>query len=485
MKYVASALVLGFLAACTATPDAPATTQQAETAMKFEARSGATAEAYEGQFTVPENRANPDSRTLTLKYVRFPSTSDTPGAPIIYLSGGPGGSGIGTATGRRFDLFMAMREFGDVIALDQRGTGASNDMETCESSFVDSDTEFVSDRAYIDMQKAALAECYAVWDAAGIDIAGYNTVQNAADLDDLRKHLGAEKISLWGISYGSHLTFAALKQMDDRIDRVVIASGEGLDQTIKQPARGDAYFGRLQAAIDKAGLNGPAYDDIVGLIRRVNAKLDAAPMMLSIPQASGKPAPFLLQRRDMQQFTSGLISDPERTEMLLDIYAGLDKGDTAPVIAVLQRWIEPGAPISFRPMPIATDIASGTGPARRAMLSEQAKTGITGRYLNHEVELEDVRPSLSLGPDFRSDPVSDVPVLLLSGTLDGRTYVESQREAVAGLRNVKIVTVENAGHNLFMSSPDVTATIQAFMRGEDVSTDTITIPFPPAPPSIP
>jgi pimeloyl-ACP methyl ester carboxylesterase len=484
MKYIASALVLSFLSACTATPDIAASSRN-ETAMMFEARSGATAEAFEGQFTVPENRANPDSRMLTLKYVRFPSTSDTPGAPIIYLSGGPGGSGIGTATGERFDLFMAMREFGDVIALDQRGTGASNDMETCKSSYVDSDTAFVSDRAYIDMEKAALAECYAIWDAAGIDIAGYNTVQNAADLDDLRKHLGAKKLSLWGISYGSHLTFAALKQMDDRIDRVVIASGEGLDQTIKQPARGDAYFDRLQAAIDKAGLDKPKYNDIVGLIRRVNAKLDAAPLMLSIPQADETFAPFLLQRRDMQQYTSFMIMDPQWAIMMLDIYVALDAGETAPVAQFLARFSSPNAPISFRPMPIATDIASGTGPARRAMLLEQAKTGITGRYLNHEVELEDVRPELNLGPDFRSDPVSDVPVLLLSGTLDGRTYVESQREAVAGLRNVKIVTVENAGHNLFMSSPDITATIQAFMRGEDVSVDTITIPFPPAPASIP
>ena len=484
MKYVASALVLGFLTACTATPDVPAS-PQTETAITFEARSGATAEAFAGAFNVPENRANPNSRTLTLKYVRFPSTSDTPGAPIIYLSGGPGGSGIGTAKGPRFDLFMAMREFGDVIALDQRGTGASNDMETCESSYIDHDAEFVSDRALINMKKTALAECFAIWDTTGIDIAGYNTVQNAADLNDLRKHLGAEKVTLWGISYGSHLSFAALKQMDQHIDRVVIASAEGLDQTIKQPARTDAYFERLQAALDRAGLDTPAYTDISGLIHRVNARLNANPIMLSIPGREGDPVPFLLQRRDMQQLTSGMISDPQWAMKLLDIYAALDQGNTEPLVTLLQRWVTPDAPISFRPMSIATDIASGTGPARRAVLLEQAKTGIVGRYLNHEVELEDVRPALNLGPDFRSAPISDVPVLLLSGTLDGRTYVDSQREAVTGLRNATIVTIENAGHNLFMSSPEVTATIQAFMRGEDVAIETITIPFPPAPASIP
>lgn len=112
------------------------------------------------------------------------------------------------------------------------------------------------------------------------------------------------------------------------------------------------------------------------------------------------------------------------------------------------------------------------------MLLKQAETSLVGRYLNHEVELEDVKPELNLGPDFRKDPVSDVPVLLLSGTLDGRTYVESQREAVIGLKNVHIVTVENAGHNLFMSSPEVTTTIQTFMRGDPVETNKITIEFP-------
>jgi pimeloyl-ACP methyl ester carboxylesterase len=478
MKYAASALALCLISACATTSIAEPKIDLNETSITFEARSGDTSEGFEGSFQVPENRANPDSRTLTLKYVRFPSTSANPGPPIIYLSGGPGGSGIGTAKGERFALFMAMRDFGDVIAFDQRGTGASNDMEVCESSQFDSDTEFVSDRALIDMQKLALAECYAKWDAEGIDIRGYNTVENAADLDALRVHLGAEKVSLWGISYGSHLTFAALKAMDDRIDRVVIASGEGLDQTIKQFARTDAYFGRLQAAVDASSNDNPVFDDIAGLIRRVNAKLDAEPMMVSVPQKDGSTAPFLLQRRDMQQFSSGMISDPQWAVMLLEIYAALDTGDTEPVAGLLQRWMSPGAPISFRPMSIATDIASGTGPERRAMLLKQAETSLVGRYLNHEVELEDVKPELNLGPDFRKDPVSDVPVLLLSGTLDGRTYVESQREAVVGLKNVHIVTVENAGHNLFMSSPEVTTTIQTFMRGGPVETNKITIEFP-------
>src|SRR5690606_28539839 len=64
-------------------------------------------------------------RRIRLGYVRFPSTAAQPGPPIIYLAGGPGGSGVDAATGPRFPIFMALRAVADVIAFDQRGTGLS------------------------------------------------------------------------------------------------------------------------------------------------------------------------------------------------------------------------------------------------------------------------------------------------------------------------------------------------------------------------
>ena len=78
-----------------------------------------------GTLLVPENRSNPESNLIELAFVRFKSTAKNPGSPIVYLAGGPGGSGIFAAKGSRFPLFMALREIGDVIAYDQRGTGFS------------------------------------------------------------------------------------------------------------------------------------------------------------------------------------------------------------------------------------------------------------------------------------------------------------------------------------------------------------------------
>ena len=57
-----------------------------------------------GTLLVPENRSNPQSNLIELAFVRFKSTAKNPGPPIVYLAGGPGGSGIFTAKGSRFPL---------------------------------------------------------------------------------------------------------------------------------------------------------------------------------------------------------------------------------------------------------------------------------------------------------------------------------------------------------------------------------------------
>jgi len=168
----------------------------------------------------------------------------------------------------------------------------------------------------------------------------------------------------------------------------------------------------------------------------------------------------------MQRIASAMISDPEGAVMLVSLYEALEAGNSEPVAGLLSRFVRPNEPISFNLMSVAMDIASGTSPARRERIEHQAETSLLGPFLNQPVEYEDAVPELVLNDNFRIDAVSDVPVLLLSGTLDGRTYLESQAEAASGLTNLDHMIVEGAGHNLFMWSPDVTETIRQFMLGE-------------------
>jgi len=472
MRFLLIMLLLAASAACSATG------QRAEEAFVFETNAGERIEAYRGSLRVPENRSDPNSRAIPIRYVRFPATTASAGPPVVYLAGGPGGSGIGTARGNRFSLFMAMREFGDVIALDQRGTGESNILPRCHSAQRFPRDERLSDARYKSIYRAAFRECLDFWQGEGVDVRGYTTLESVADLDALRVHLGADKLTLWGTSYGSHLALAAAREMDDRLHRIVISSAEGLDQTIKMPARTDAYFDRLQEAIDTQATAGAAYPDIVELIRRVHARLDEVPVLLQLPQEDGSQVPYLLQRRDLQQIAAGAIADPGIAASLMRLYAEVDRGETERIVRVLGRRYAPDDTVSLRAMSTVMDVASGIGERRRRDVERQAETSLLNDFLNSTLFLTGVAPELDLGDSFRKPPMSDVPLLLLSGTLDGRTYIGSQREAVSGFTQLSAVTVRNAGHNLFMSSPEVSEVIVRFMRGEPVADRVIVVPLP-------
>ena len=438
--------------------------------------------AFEGTIQVRENRSNPNSRMIPLTYVRFPATRKHSGTPIIYLAGGPGGSGISTASypGFRFPLFMAMREFGDVIALDQRGTGKSKITPRCISNQSIPTDRRLLEKQVMQQYKTAVNECVDYWNEQGADILGYTTLESARDIDQLRKHFGAQKVSLWGISYGSHLAFASLKVMPDNIDKIIIASAEGLNQTVKLPARTDAYFERLQQAINSQPNAAKAFPNIKQLIQRVHKRLDDSPVLLKLPQDDGQTQEFLFQRHHMQGLASAMIADPHRfVSRLLQLYSALDHGILQPLPALVKRAGLDEQVISFDIMSLAMDIASGITDDRLKLVEAQAESSLLGQMLNFPMpQLNRSIKGLDLGDDFRSNPKSAVPTLLLTGTLDGRTYIESQIEATQGLTNLTQVIVKNAGHNLFMVTPEVTQVMQQFMRGEVVKTKQINFELP-------
>jgi pimeloyl-ACP methyl ester carboxylesterase len=147
----------------------------------------------------------------------FASTAAEAGPPIIYLAGGPGGTATGTAQGPRWPIFMALREVSDVIAFDQRGTGFPTTSRRAAPAGPPPAFTRAGLTAHI---RAEYARAWDDWTRPGVALRGYNTVESADDVDDLRQHLGAEKMHLWGISYGSHLGLAILKRHGAKVDRV-------------------------------------------------------------------------------------------------------------------------------------------------------------------------------------------------------------------------------------------------------------------------
>jgi pimeloyl-ACP methyl ester carboxylesterase len=216
------------------------------------------------------------------------------------------------------------------------------------------------------------------------------------------------------------------------------------------------------------------------MMHRVHRKLDKEPMNVSIPQKNGSTLEMLFQKIHLQIIASSMIADPQRgVKHLLMLYKTLDQGVDMALVEILKRGYFNNEPISFNLMSFAMDIASGITEERLAVVHEQAKTSLLGLALNFPMpQLNKAVSELDLGDSFREDPISDIPTLLLTGTLDGRTYMASQKLATQGLSNLTQVQVTNAGHNLFMVSPKVTNVIKLFLSNKEVKTESIFIELP-------
>jgi pimeloyl-ACP methyl ester carboxylesterase len=439
---------------------------------RFKAGNGEEVDAERGFFEVPEDRRIPGSRRIRLGYVRFASTARNPGPPIIYLAGGPGGSGPRTAMGPRFPIFMALRAVGDVIALDQRGVGLSS---TIPDRPTTTPLPAMTHAGMTAWYREEMQKAWIDWTRAGIAMSGYNTEQNADDIEDLRRHLGVDKVNLWGISYGTHLALSVLKRHPNSIGRVALASLEGQDQTIKRPAHIDMFLDRVDQLMGADPAVRAAIPDMPALMRRVHERYEANPVTVALAAENGT-VDMQMGGFGIQYMASAMVANPPSLSMLPKIYQALDAGKTdvlAPLFPPPHRFFNLGG------MSEAMDMASGISPERLALVTREAKTAVLGDAFNMPMpHLLGAIPGVDLGEDFRAPIRIETPALLVAGSLDGRTPLEEQAEVIAQFRNKTQVLVENAGHNVFEAHPEVQTLLVSFFGEEAVNDTRLHLPAP-------
>jgi pimeloyl-ACP methyl ester carboxylesterase len=435
----------------------------------FRLADGSDLAAERGRFTVPEDRGDPRSRRIEVGFVRFRSTSPNPGAPIVYLAGGPGGSGVAAARGPRQPVFLALRRVADVIALDQRGVGLSNHIPACTAQAPLDPASVLSEASLGAYYMQTLRDCVGRWRSAGVAIGGYDTEQSADDLEDLRRALGVPKIDLWGISYGTHLAMATMRRHPRSIGRVVLASAEGMDQTVKLPAHVDSAFARIEAA---------AGAPITALMRRVHARFDREPQTFAFTGRDGARLSFRADSFPLRMMAGIVPKNPDGIPQLAAAYGALDAGQTGPVAPLIWDYFF-ARPLTMSGMPELMDISSGISNRRLALVRRQERTSLLGTAVNFPMpQLRGAVGGLDLGNRFRREIRSAHPVLLLAGDLDVRTPLEEQAAATAGLSNLRRVVVRNGGHDLFEAHPQVPALLVAFFSGRPVAAGELSLPRP-------
>ncbi|MEL0036709.1 MAG: alpha/beta hydrolase, partial [Gammaproteobacteria bacterium] len=186
-----------------------------------------------GFIMVPENREKPGSRMIRVLFAhivasgRLPSDDDEDSSeepievredPIAYLTGGPG-VGIEPYVTRFLEHDLTKTR--DMYILNQRGI--SNSGQFCPFFSLTNRESVTAVSLYENEAEEAerTKACFASATARGIDLTGYNTVENARDVRALRLALGFDSWNVWGISYGSHLG-QMLTQVDEEGIRALV-----------------------------------------------------------------------------------------------------------------------------------------------------------------------------------------------------------------------------------------------------------------------
>jgi len=162
-----------------------------------------------GTFAVPENRAEPNGRTIGLHVVVVPARygATTPGVAVTYLTGGPGDAATEEWFAQGWQS-SALNTFRDLLLVDQRGTGGSN--------------------------------------PDGGDRTQYGSRMAMDDLDAVRAALDYRQLDVFGSSYGATAEQVYLKLHPSRVRTLILFGGTAIDVPFF-----DRYAVNAQRALDQ------------------------------------------------------------------------------------------------------------------------------------------------------------------------------------------------------------------------------------------
>lgn len=427
-----------------------------------------------GVLRVPESRLHPTGRFIEIPWYRLASTARHPAAPIFMLAGGPGASGLDELQLPDVQREVAFyRTIADVVLFDQRGAGHAKLVMTCPQTAHYPDDQPLDWARLRGMMRRLLTACRDHWQRSGIDLAAYNTVESAADVDDLRKALGYGRMTLIGGSYGSHLALEVMRKYPQTVARVVLYGVEGPDQTWDDPDGVLAALRRYDRALQKQALGldlRVPEGGWIAALGRVERRLRKRPVHVALKH-DGKVSHVVVDAPLIQLMARHRAGSHDDLHAWTDTIRAMDEGD----FSMAAR-----AAVDFRdlrladPMHYSMDCASGISPLRKRRIATSPAVALLGNLNQEYAMLCPLWPSRDLGAAYRAPVVSSIPTLLFQGTWDVSTPLENASEVAAGLRRGQLVTVVGGNHgvlyNLYAHWPPMRALMRAFLSGRDVKT---------------
>jgi pimeloyl-ACP methyl ester carboxylesterase len=425
--------------------------------------------AERGTIFVPVNRSNPGSGVLALEVFRFGASeaADPSTPPIFFLHGGPSFEGLEPQL-RQFGNFeerwLPLLGVSDVVVVSQRGIGPSKPTTLIDLTVDPLPLERDWDRsgAEEEYQWVSSAERER-WLASGLDLSGFTILEAAADIDDVRRAMGYDKITLWGGSFGSHWGMAVMRYYPETVERAILRGMEGPDHTYDHPGHLWNVYERVAQEAEEA----PEFQGLIpegGLIQAITnvaERMRADPFTVTVPHPeSGVPTDVLFSSASpaglnlSRGYSGGLTSWPA------DVIT-LHNGDfTGAALATIRR--ESADSRSYRTASyFMLDCGSGITPERLAEYEADPASAFLP-MMNWSYRAGCPVWNSDLGDGFRQNFETEIPTVIVHGTWDTSTPYENALELVPFFKNSKFIPVIRGPHGAIAAARMVS---EPFDRG--------------------
>lgn len=411
-----------------------------------------------GTLSVPEDPARPDGRAIDLRIAVLPAVSRRPEAdPLFFLAGGPGQAAT-EAYPAIAAAFQRINQSRDIVLVDQRGTGGSNEL-TCGTPTPDAtatsgriaevDPEIEGELDIEEVQRQARA-CLDRLDA---DPRQYTTTIAMADLDQVREALGYEQVNLYGVSYGTRAALEYARRYPDRVRSMVLDGVLAPEVALGATAARDAQraMDLILGRCEEDAACGAAFPNIREDFAALQAELTRAPMAVAFTDpTTGAPMSTTLDWPKAATAFRFLSYTPETAVLIpLLVDTTYRLRNPAPLTAQFTRITESlsdeisdGMHHSVvcaedEPFFDATEIARDN---RNAFLGDQVTEALAAACA--------AWPRGTIPEDFKTAVESEVPTLLLSGEADPVTPPEYADQVARTLPAGRHISVPAFGHGV-------------------------------------
>jgi pimeloyl-ACP methyl ester carboxylesterase len=424
---------------------------------------------------VPLDRSGQVPGSVALKVQTLPSPG-TPRGVMFLVAGGPGqgsASVFGLGDPSNADYYRFLFPGYTLVAFDNRGTGGSGLLQ-CPG---------LQGYYPIEQEEARVGACAG---AIGSPRGFYSTREHAEDVDAVRSALGAQKIGIWGTSYGTKLALAYALAHPDRVDRLLLDSMVPTD--LDDPYRANSLREMPRALSDlcSTGLCRPATPDFAGDVVAVANRLAAKPVEGTVLQTNGKRRKVRLTGLDVMSLTIDADLNPGLAAELPAVMRAARNGDYQPILRMFQLDLLDGSyPAEALSGGLFAATVCNDGPFPWA-----ADAPVAGRRAQWDAAVSAL-PAGALGPFGRwaaavgnghfclgwpppsghvplgTGPLPNVPVLAVNGGFDMRTPVASAQHVIAKFPQGRLLVVNGVGHSVLGADPSFCSSraVRAWSQG--------------------